>query len=218
MFSGELSLCDDLLLFGSRIVVPETMRKVTLQKIHQGHQGIQKCRLRVKNSVWWPGVSRDMENFINSCPECQKTMSLPREPLLQTPLPTYPWEKVASDLFEHKKNTYILVVDYFSRYVEVQKLSSTTSTSIITVLKSLFAHHGVPITLVTDNGPQFVSQEMNEFSLTYGFNHVTSSPHYPQSNGLAERTVKTVKQLLSKSPDPFLGLLRTEPLHCLGVG
>jgi len=91
--------------------------------------------------------------------------------------------------------------------VEVQKLTLTTSTSIITVLKSLFTRHGVPITLVTDNGPQFVSQEMSEFSLTYGFNHVTSSPHYLQSNGLAEHTVKTVKQLLSKSPDLFLGLL-----------
>ena len=72
------------------------------------------------------------------------------------------------------------------------------------VLKSLFARHGVPTTLVTDNGPQYVSQEMCQFSATYGFNHITSSPYYPQSNGLAEHSVKTVKGLFCHSPDPFL--------------
>ena len=218
-FAGELSLHDDLLLYESRIVVPDAMRLVTLQKIHQGHQGIQKCRLRVNTSVWWPGVSKDVENFVKSCPDCQKSMQLPREPLIQSPLPSYPWEKVASDLFEFKKRTYILVVDYFSRYVEIQQLSSTTSTTIVTVLKSLFARHGVPTTLVTDNGPQYVSQEMNQFSATYGFNHITSSPYYAQSNGLAERTVKTVKNLLSSSPDPFLALLsyRATPLPWCGL-
>ena len=126
---------------------------------------------------------------------------------------------MASDLFQHKDSTYILVVDYFSRFVEIQKLSSTTSVSIIAVLKSIFACHGVPITLVTDNGPQFVSHEMTQFSSTYGFNHITSSPHYHQSNGLAERTVKTVKRMLTTSPDVNLALLsyRATPLPWCGL-
>ena len=112
-------------------------------------------------------------------------------------------EKVASDLFHHKNSTYILEVDYFSRFVEIQKLSSTNSVSIVAVLKSIFAHHGVPITLVTGDGPQFVSHEMTQFSSTYGFNHITSSPHYHQSNGLAECTVK---RMLTISPDRDVNL------------
>ena len=97
--------------------------------------------------------------------------------------------EVASDLFQHNN----LVVDYFSRFVEILNLSSTNSVSIVAVLKSIFACHGVFITLVADNGPQFVFHEMTKFSSTYGFNHITSSPHYHQSNGLVERTVKTVQ-------------------------
>ena len=130
---------------------------------------------------------------------------------MQSILLSYPWEKVAADLCELNKTTYLLAVDYFSCFVEIQKLTSTTSTSIIIVLKS---QHGIPTTLVTDNGPQFISNEMSQFSSTYGFHHVTSSPHYHQSNGQAERAVRTVKALLSKSADPYLALLsyRATPL------
>ena len=160
-----------------------------------------------------------MEHFIRECPECQKISVLPREPMLQADLPSYPWEKVASDLFQHKNSTYILVVDYFSRFVEIQKLSSTTSASIVAALKSVFSRHGVPISLVTDNGPQYASQEMTQFSSTYGFNHITSSPHYHQSNGLAKRTVKTIKRMLTTSPDVNLALLsyRATPLPWCGL-
>ena len=115
-FQGEISMSDDLLLYGSRIVVPEIMRTETLEQIHRGHQGIQKCRLRARNAVWWPGISKDIDSFVSSCAECKKHAILPREPLMQTTLPNFPWERVACDLFELEKITYILVVDYFSRY------------------------------------------------------------------------------------------------------
>ena len=102
--------------------------------------------------------------------------------------------------------------------MEIQKLS-LSSASIIEVLKSIFAHHGVPIKMVTDNGPQFVSHEMTQFSSSYRFNHVTSSPHYHQSNGLAEWIVKTVKRMLATSPDVNLALLgyRTMPFPWCGL-
>lgn len=94
--------------------------------------------------------------------------------------------KVGSDLFELNGKTYIVVVDYFSCYMEVQTLTKTTSTAVISILKSLFVRHGIPSILVSDNGPQYSSKEMQEFAALYGFQHVTSSPHYPQSNGMAE--------------------------------
>ena len=111
------------------------------------------------------------------------------------------------DLFELNQSHYIVVVDYFSRYPEVIKLSSTTSSSVIAALKSIFARHGIPETLRSDNGPQYSSQEFAQFAETYGFNHVTSSPRYPQFNGQVERTVQTVKRMLQKSSDPHLAIL-----------
>ena len=113
----------------------------------------------------------------------------PKELLLSSPLPNRPWQKVAADLFELNKSHYLLVVDYFSRFPEIFQLSSTTSPSIVIVLKATFARHGVPSILFTDNGPQFSSQDLKEFPSVYSFRHITSSPRYPQSNGLVERTV-----------------------------
>ena len=216
---SRITIVEDLVLYGSRIIVPETLRQDTLRKIHSGHQGIQKCHQRITTSVWWPGVTKDMEQLIKKCPECVKSMTVPREPLLPSPLPQFPWEKIASDLFEYKGKNYLLVVDYFSRFVEVQRLHSTTSSAIITALKAIFARYGVPAFLVSDNGPQYVSQEMKDFASKYGFVQVTSSPHYPRSNGLAERTVRTVKALFSKSKDLYLCLLayRAIPLPWCGL-
>ena len=148
-----------------------------------------------------------MESFVQSCPICQKTTPPTREPLINTPLPHFPWERIAGDLFELKGSTYLLVVDYYSRFVEIQKLNSTTSTSVISQLKSWFARFGIPAEMVTNNGPQFASNEIKEFSDSYGFWHIITSPYYLQANGLAEQTVKTIKNLLEHSPDPYMALL-----------
>jgi len=116
----------------------------------------------------------------------------------------------------HKKRTFLLVVDHGSRYVEIAKLeTSTTSAEVIERLRSIFARHGIPEILVSDNGPQFSSAEFAKFGNSCGFTHVTSSPSFPQSNGEAEGAVETVKKLLDKASDPYMALLcyRTTPLH-----
>ena len=204
---SELTVCNDLLLRGSRIVVPVSLQEQTLHKIHHGHQGIQKCRARANSAVWWPRMSEQISNAVSTCPECVRKSNQCREPMIATNLPDYPWQIVGSDLFHHKGTTYLLIVDYFSRYPEIVRLTDTTSKGLISALKPIFARHGVPVVLRSDNGPQYVSREMSEFAISYGFTQVTSSPHYPRSNGLAERTVKTVKAMLEKSSDPYLALL-----------
>ena len=110
--------------------------------------------------------------------------------------------------------TYLLVVDYFSRYPELVKLTSTTAPSVVNALKAIFARHGIPTRLRTDNGPQFDCAEMNSFASSYAFKHTTSSPRYPQSNGEVERCVQTIKNLLKKSDDIYLSMLvyRSTPL------
>lgn len=162
---------------------------------------------------------QQVKQKVERCQSCAKEDRPRKEPLVTTPLPEYPWQVVGSDLFELEKEHYLLVVDYFSRYPEVVKMKSTTSTSVITTLKSLFARHGIPELLRSDNGPQYASQEFATFAQQYDIKHVTSSPRFPQSNGQAERMVQTVKQLLRQSTDPYKALLcyRATPLPWCGL-
>ena len=204
---GELSVHNNLLLFQKRIVVPESLQHKTLGKLHHGHQGIQRCRLRARISVWWPGISQRIKEAIECCAECVKHSTPRPEPLMPTPLPDYPWQSIAMDLFILNKATYVLIVDYFSRYPEVIKLRSTSSNAVIEAVKAVFSRHGIPEMVQSDNGPQFSSDEFARFAACYGFWHTTSSPHFPQSNGLAERTVQTVKNILKENQDPYLAIL-----------
>ena len=125
-------------------------------------------------------------------------------------------QKVGTDLFEFNSSTYLLMVDYYLRWIEIAKLSKTTSEEVIVHTKSMFACYGIPKVVVSDNGPQFSSELYKKFAELYGFEHVPSSPYYPKSNGEAERAMKTVKSLLRKSGDPYLALLayRATPLQC----
>ena len=187
-------------------------------KLHVGHQGMVRCRLRAKSSVWWPGLYSQIKDFIKNCHECARDYKPHKEPLIPTSLPDYPWQQVATDLFTLKGAEYLIVVDYFSRYPEVTQLRTTTSPVVINALKSVFARHGIPEILRSDNGPQFSSSEFANFADDYQFCHITSSPHFPSSNGQAERAVKTVKDLLRKAGDPHLALLsyRSTPLPWCG--
>ena len=208
-FQARLSVGNGLLLLDSRIVVPESMCWETLVKLHQGHQGIQRCRYRAKHSVWWPKISQDIENIVKQCPKCIKDTQYRREPLITSQLPKYPWQKIGADLFVYNGNDYLIVVDYFSRFPEVVKLSTTTAQAVIKALKTIFSRHGVPETVMSDNGPQL---EFRKFATDYDFSHVTSSPHYPQSNGQVELSVRTVKKLLQNEvPNRALLIYRTTP-------
>ena len=161
---NSLTLHNGLLLYNSRIVVPHSLQQETLEKIHEGHQGIERCRTLINSSVWWPGVSQSIAEKIHKCTTCAKESVPNKEPLLTNPLPDYPWQMVGSDLFEMSGEHYLLVVDYFSRFPEIAKLTSTTSAAVITSLKSIFARHGIPEVLRSDNGPQYASQQFSTFA------------------------------------------------------
>ena len=212
----ELSVKDGLLMRGSRIVIPTALRLEMLDRIHTGHQGIFKCRERARQSIWWPGLSRQLEELVKNCTTCRKFSNQRSEPLIPTSLPELPWQRVGTDLFEMKGYTYLLVVDYYSRYIEVARLNRTTAEEVIHHTKSMFARHGTPEVVVSDNGPQYSSEAYADFAREFQFQHVTSSPHYPQSNGEAERAVQTVKNLMKKDGDPYLAMLsyRSTPLKC----
>src|SRR5258705_9116831 len=206
----EISIVDGLVNKNGRILIPAPLRREILNRLHEGHQGITKCRRRAAESVWWPGLSREIEDSVTTCLECIQERSPRAEPMLGTPLPERPWQEIAMDIFHHSGNNYLVLVDYYSRYPEVFQLENMSSTHIIQHCKSAFARHGIPELVRTDNGPQFRTLDVSAFSVfatSYGFRHITSSPHYPQSNGMAESAVKVVKNLIKKSSDVFFALL-----------
>ena len=110
---------------------------------------------------------------------------------------------------------YLLIVDYYSRYIEIARLNRQTAAEVINHTKSIFARHGIPEIVISDNGPQFGSEAYRQFAQDFQFEHITSSPYFPQSNGEAERAVGTIKNLLKKKDDPYLALLayRATPLE-----
>lgn len=218
---SELSVVNGLLLRGNRIVIPHSLRMEMLQKLHEGHLGIEKCKRRSRDTVYWHGINKDIENHIGQCETCKKYQSKQaREPMIILDLPTEPWKKVGTDLFHCNGKDYVIVVDYYSNFPEIALLTSATANSVITHVKSIFARHGIPETVVSDNGPCYNCREWQQFAKHYGFHHVTSSPHHPQANGKAEKGVHIIKQLLKKATDsksdPYLALLsyRSAPLDC----
>ena len=136
-----------------------------------------------------------------------------KETLLPHDIPETPWTKVACDLFTIYGKDYLLIVDYHSKYFEVAPLEKPADApSVIRVTKKVFSRHGIPKSVFSDNGPQFVANDYKQFAKTWDFNHTdTSSPHFPQSNGLVERTIQTVKRTLKKAhesgQDVYLALL-----------
>ena len=199
---NELHVINNILFRNNKIVIPQSLRKEMLQRIHEGHFGVEKCKRRAREVMWWPGMNSQIEETVYHCEICQRHRAAgPREPLRPHSIPSLPWEKIAADIFELKRKYYLLVVDYFSKFVEVVTLPNLQSGTVISKLKSMFSRFGIPKKIVTDNGTQFSSLEFKNFSEKWEFVHVTSSPLYPRSNGLAERFVQTVKRMFIKSSD-----------------
>ena len=157
-------------------------------------------------------MSTALKHFIEKCDVCRAfDRRQSKETFIPHETPDLPWEKVGVDLFNFKGRDYLISVDYYSSFWEIDVLESTRSDTVIHKLKSQFARHGIPETCMSDNGSQFSSDEFREFSRQWNFKHITSSPKYPQSNGKVEAAVKSAKTILKRSQkartDPYLALL-----------
>jgi transposase InsO family protein len=163
--------------------------------------------------VYWPGINANIEEIAGKCEICLENRSKQqKEPMKIHPLPTLPWNKVGTDLFEFQGAHYFLMVDNYSNFIEVTPLQrDTRSTTVIKAIKTNIARYGIMETLVSDNGPQFISADFQQFTSKYGIKHVTSSLTHQQSNGLAEESVRQIKDLMMKcqqsQDDFYLALL-----------
>ena len=195
----ELCEFNNTVLRGTRIVVPYKLRQRVIQLAHEGHQGIVKTKHRLRTKVWWPSMEKDAEKFCRLCRECQRVgLPDPPEEMRRTELPKGPWQDLAADLMGPLPNgEYVLViVDYFSRYFEVNFIRRVTSTVIVRCLEKMFTTHGLPYSIKTDNGRQFVSEELETFLEEHGIEHRTSTPYWPQANGEVERQNRTLLKTL----------------------
>lgn len=206
----SLTTEDGIIFKDDRIVVPMSMRYDMLKIVHEGHLGIERCQRRARQVFYWPKMSADIQEMIGSCYNCLKHRNKQQKEKLQWhESGDYPWQKVGMDIFHLNDKNYLLLVDYLSKFVELVQLKDMRSATIISHMKSIFARHGIPELIMTDNAQNFVSKDFKEFCTSWEMTHKTSSPLYPQSNGLVERMVQTMKNIIKKSKDQdcYLALL-----------
>jgi RNase H-like domain found in reverse transcriptase/Reverse transcriptase (RNA-dependent DNA polymerase)/Integrase core domain/Integrase zinc binding domain len=221
-FREELAVYDGLLFKGDRVIIPETMKSYALKMAHVGHPGVQQSLRRAKDTMYWYNMTNDIIYHHQRCQVCQNMQAAKiQEPLINRPIPKSQYDVVASDLFTIDNANYLLIVDSFSGFYEFARLQETTSAAVINQLKQWFSVQGPPRELHSDNGPQYASAEFRKFASEWNFTHLTSSPHHPRSNGLAERYVQVAKNLLKRckqdNSDIHLALLmqRNTPTETL---
>ena len=208
----EITIQNGLLFKDDRLIVPAVLRKKMVAKIHSSHLGIEGCLRRAREVFYWPRMNSELKDFILKCDICNSHKpEQPQEPLMPHEIPLRPWQKVGTDLFQFEGRHYIITVDYYSSFFEVDKLETLDSTAVINKLKMHFSRHGIPEIVISDNGPQYAASEFSNFAKAWGFHSVKSSPHHPQSNGKAESAVKICKSIMKKAAsnkfDPYLALL-----------
>jgi len=208
----QLSTYNGVVYKGERVVIPHSLRQQMLDILHGSHLGVVKTKQMARDRIYWPGLNKQIEDKVSKCEVCLKNRpKQQKEPLTTHPSPSLPWTKVGTDLFEHESSNYLIMVDYYSNFVEVAPLQDKKSTTVIKNIKMNIARYGIMETLISDIAAQFTSAEFGMFLRKYGINHVTSSPTYPQSNGLAEKAVQTVKNTIIKckesGDDIYLALL-----------
>ena len=196
----ELSVYEDCILWGNRVVIPPKGRKAVLQELHEGHPGMTRMKALARMYVWWPGSDKDIEDSVSSCSDCQINQSAPPSaPLHPWSWSTKPWVRLHLDFAgPFLGKMYLVLIDSHSKWIEAFPTSSATSSVVMEHLRTTFAQFGIPETVVTDNGPCFVSAEFESFLVANGIKHITSAPYHPASNGLAERAVQILKRGLKK--------------------
>ncbi|XP_058042036.1 uncharacterized protein K02A2.6-like, partial [Ahaetulla prasina] len=189
-----------LLLWGDRVVIPEQLREKVLELLHEGHPGIVRMKGLARSYVWWPLMDMEIAERVGKCQACQESRPLPpTAPIREWERPQGPWSRIHIDFAgPFHGQTFLVVVDAYSKWLEIILMRSMTAEAVISVLRHLFVTHGLPDTLVSDNSPQFTATQFEGYLAEEGIRHVLSAPFHPATNGLAERFVRSAKEALSR--------------------
>jgi len=152
-------------------------------------------------SLYWPGIDNDINNVIHSCKRCQDSLpSNCKETMVSKPKPSQPFQQIAADFCSYGRYQFLIIVDCSTDWPEIVTMQSNTSTQyLVQALMDSFCHTAIPDVVWSDGGPQFTSKHFSDFTTQLGFEHRTSSLHYPQSNGKIEATVKSMKKIIASS-------------------
>ena len=196
----ELSVEDGVLLWGNRVVMPSPGQSAVLSELHETHPGVSRMKALARSYVYWPNLDRDIEQVAKGCQTCQVHRKDPAGvPLHPWEWPSRPWYRVHADfLGPFLGKDFLLLIDAHSKWMEVHIMGSTSTEATIEKMEMSFASTGLPVHLVTDNGPQFVSERFASFCAANGIKHITSAPYHPSTNGLAERGVQVFKRVMKK--------------------
>lgn len=211
-FRDEMTVQDGIVMRGDLVVIPQSLRQDMKNKVHMGHQGMNSCLRRAREVIYWPGISKDIRAFVESCNTCATYCTRhPEQPIQSHEVPSQPWQKIGTDIFTIQGRNYLVTVDYFSQFIELDYLPDTLSSTVIYKIKHHFARHGIPLVVISDNGPQFSSAEFSKFAKSWGFTHNKIAPGNSRANGEAEAAVKIMKNMMKKclksNEDPYIGLL-----------
>ena len=195
---AQLSVQSGCLMVGSKVVVPQELRPKVLKLLHMGHVGMTKTSMLARNYFFWPRMHVDVKLMVAECKACQVHANAPkRAPLHPMEPPCKPWERINIDFAgPFKGRNYLLVVDVYSRWIEVIDMKSTTAVATVHALRALFFKYGIPLSLVSDNGAQFTSAEFRKFMRDNRVYHIFTAPYHPSSNGAVERYVQTFKRYM----------------------
>ncbi|XP_022808732.1 uncharacterized protein LOC111345717 [Stylophora pistillata] len=161
------------------------------------------CHLIRVITTGWPSrkseLTHSLHPYWNFREELTHQDGNAKEPMKSQPIPEYPWQFISRDICAFESSTYLATTDHYSDFIEVDELEDILSATIVAKTEAHFARHGVPETILTDNGPQFIASDFEQLCHRYQTNHVTSSPYWPKGNGKLEASVKIVKRILKKS-------------------
>lgn len=195
----EFSLQSGCIMRGIRVVIPTTLQYQVLQELHLAHFGISKMKSLARSYCWWSRIDADIEELARGCDDCNrvannpvKVITHPWEP------PAFPFDRIHIDFAGPFRNfQFLIIVDAYSKWPEVFKVSSTTSDNTMRLLRLTFARYGIPCTLVSDNASTFTSDAFKQFLKNNNIVHKTIAPYHPATNGQVERYVQTLKNALN---------------------
>ena len=194
----ELGMESGCLMWGVRVIIPQSLQQSLLESLHDNHPGITSMKAVARSYFWWSGIDKAIEDLAKSCGPCQEQKSNPPvAPLHPWIWPTNPWKRIHIDFAgPFSTKMFLIVVDTHSKWPKVIQMSSTTTSKTIEALRNLLARYGLPEQVVSDNGPQFPSEKFSHFMKTNGIKHIRTAPYHPSSNGQAERFVQTFKRAM----------------------
>ena len=177
-------------------MIPRSLQQDMKRKVHASHMGVESSLRRARERIFWPGMSGEIKQLIESCETCRQYETNPqKETLIPHEVPSRPWEKVGTDLFKLDGKDYLVTFNYYSNFIEVDGLQDTRSGAVILKLKSHFARYGCPNQVVSDNGPKYSSEKFAQCAEEWEFEHLLCSPGNSKANSKAECTVKNRRQI-----------------------